>query len=142
MDVGPLTQAALPPRGPRRPAFSQGIHHASLPRSPARPVEPLVQRLEDRRLLTAVIIPADSAWHVRGDVGGVTNDLIVVEAAADDPNMLVARVNGQVVDTVAAAGVTRLEVDAGAGNDWVTVALGSAGRTSRCRCSGGPATTG
>jgi hypothetical protein len=96
--------------------------HSRRPRRSLRPAE----ALEPRRFLSAAL--DGGVWRVTGDdVRGTRgDDAIIVEPLAGDPAVLRATVNDAEVGTVPLAGLLALEVDAGRGNDRVTVRLGDA----------------
>lgn len=77
-----------------------------------------VETLERRQLFAATLVAG--AWQIAGDVG---DDAIVVEAVPGDATSLRAVINGQVAGTVTANEVTSIDIDAGAGNDRVTLRL-------------------
>src|SRR4051794_2637873 len=105
---------------PIRPQLGKRMHPLT-PRSRqrlARAVLP-VEVLELRRMLSATLDAG--VWHITGDEAGPAADVIVVEATPQDAGTLQATINGTVVGTAPVAGLTSVEVDAGAGNDRVTM---------------------
>lgn len=91
-----------------------------------RAVGAVVQGLE-RRVLLSAAGPAD-VWSIEGDASRRhPNDVITVEFAPGGATTLRALVNGQVVGTRALAGLGRIEIGAGRGDDAVFVDLGQGG---------------
>lgn len=88
------------------------------------------ERLETRSLFSATLTAGE--WQITGQDG---DDVVVVEAVPGNASLLQAVVNGQVEGTVTAAGVTTLRVDAGAGNDRVTLRLDAASVSSELGAS-------
>ncbi len=90
-----------------------------------------LQALEQRCLLSAV-------WVITGDHDPQTsNDVIVVQVDPNDASQLQAVVNGEVQSTHRLAGLRRIVVRAGAGDDQVTLKLDDAGLAIPAHLYGG-----
>ncbi|QOV87574.1 beta-propeller domain-containing protein [Humisphaera borealis] len=89
-----------------------------------------VETLERRQLFSAAL--EAGVWQIRGDA---TGDVIVVEAVPGDATSLRAVINGAVAGTVTAADVASIDLDAGAGDDRVTLRLEAANSSATLRAS-------
>jgi uncharacterized secreted protein with C-terminal beta-propeller domain len=91
-------------------------------RRTARPVHaPRAEELESRALLSG-----NPVWTILGDrQPGNSDDTIVVRRDPLYSHVLQAVVNGEVVSTHQRAGLTRIRVFAGAGDDTVSIDLGN-----------------
>lgn len=88
-----------------------------------------VHLLESRRLLSASL--EAGIWRITADaLRRAPDDAIVVEPAPADASVLRAAVNGVEVGTAPLDGLQRVEIDAGRGNDRVTVRLGDGGASA------------
>jgi len=81
---------------------------------------PAIEPLEPRVLMDAAL--HGGVWRIHGDdAPGARADEIVIRANAPDPALLEAVVNGEVVGTVAAADVKRIQVRGGKGDDVIRI---------------------
>ncbi|HEX8912790.1 MAG TPA: beta-propeller domain-containing protein, partial [Humisphaera sp.] len=94
-----------------------------------------VEPLEGRQFFAATL--AGGVWTITGDATKDRRDVIVIAPAAGDAASLSVTVNGAIEGTVPLAGLTNIEVDAGKGNDRVTVDLGAGGAGVAVRVLGG-----
>ena len=77
-----------------------------------------IERLEERRLLSG------SVWTILGDTNRLNyDDVIVVQNNADNPTLLEAVVNDEVVATRGVADIRSIRVKAGRGDDVVQIEL-------------------
>lgn len=94
---------------------------------------PRIEPLEARALPSG-----NAVWTILGDrQPGNPDDVIVVERDAEDPGVLRAVVNGEVVSRRPAAGLSEICVYAGDGDDAVTVRVGNRDSAFVARVWGG-----
>ncbi len=94
----------------------------------------LLEALEPRTLLSAA---PSTVWRITGDdAPDSPNDVISVAVSPLDSSVLEATVNGRVASTRSIAGLSLIRIDAGAGDDTVTVTLPE-GVTIPTRIAGG-----
>lgn len=102
-----------PQRSPRTPPPSCDEFFASAPVQ--------LESLEARLLLSS---PAPQIWKLNGDAGRrAQDDVIVVEVNPNDATQLQATINGNIVGSRPIDAIKRLRIDAGRGNDTVTIDL-------------------
>ncbi|HEV8290907.1 MAG TPA: hypothetical protein VGP94_03255, partial [Tepidisphaeraceae bacterium] len=82
----------------------------------ARAVEMVVQRLEERRMLSAVL--EDGIWYVEADDD--QSHVITIELNPKNPAKIRAVIDGQVIGSVAIADIDWVEVYGGDGDDRIT----------------------
>src|SRR2546429_9279595 len=81
--------------------------------------QPVCQQLESRTLLTATV------WTINGDRDGTaTDDTIVIQLDPNNAKQLQAVVNDEVVNTRLIKNVKGIQINAGGGDDDITVDLG------------------
>ncbi len=76
-----------------------------------------VEALESREVLSATLL-ANGTWNI---VGTSANDQIVVSRDEVDSSVLVAEMNGRVIDEQYAADVARIQISGGLGNDRIEI---------------------
>lgn len=96
----------------------------------------LFESLESRLLMDAVL--HGSSWIIRGDGDWARpDDQITVQVDADDPTMLDAVVNGQIVGKALLSKVRAIGIHAGRGNDQVEIDLPASAAAIRVIVYGG-----
>ena len=76
-----------------------------------------VEALESREVLSARLLD-NGTWNI---VGTNANDQIYVARDEVDPSVLIAEINGRVIDEQYAADVTRIQISGGLGNDRIEI---------------------
>lgn len=76
-----------------------------------------LESLEPRQLLAATLT-ANGTWNITGTSG---NDEIYVARDDVDPSVLLAEINGRIVDEQYAADVKSIQISGGAGNDHIQI---------------------
>jgi uncharacterized secreted protein with C-terminal beta-propeller domain len=95
-----------------------------------------MEPLERRQLLAATV--ADGMWQITADANRrAPNDVISVAPAAQDPATLRATINGVEVGTTPIGAIQQIRIDAGRGNDRVTIDLGTSGNSISVTVLGG-----
>lgn len=85
-----------------------------------------LEQLEDRALLSAASSMSSGRWTVNADLDAAQySETIVVEQSPNDPKRLRVVINGEMLDERLARRVKSITVNAGQGNDTVTVQLPS-----------------
>src|SRR5437016_3435721 len=94
--------------------------------------QPICDRLESRTLLTATL------WTINGDTDGAsTDDTIVIQLDPKNSKQLQAIVNDDVVATRLLKNISGIQINAGGGDDDVTVDLGPDLSNIDCTVYGG-----
>ena len=76
-----------------------------------------VEALESREVLSATLLD-NGTWNI---VGTNANDQIFVTRDEVDSSVLVAELNGRVIDEQYAADVARIQISGGLGNDRIEI---------------------
>lgn len=85
------------------------------------------EQLEDRALLSASSSMSGGRWTINADVDAVTaSETIVVDQAPDDASRIRVTINGSELDDRLARRVKSITINAGSGDDTVTVQLPAA----------------
>src|SRR5438477_4112120 len=88
-----------------------------------RAINPVIESLEQRRMLDATYDAGESIWTITPDD---PSQSVVIEIKSAPNNQIAATVNGTVVGTISADDVSDgwIEVHGGSGDDKITVKLG------------------
>ena len=106
----------------------------SLPNRQSTLKQALLEALEPRTLMSAA---PSTVWRITGDdAPDSPNDIISVEVSPTDSTVLEATINGRVASTRSIQGLSLIRIDAGLGDDTVTVTLPD-GVTIPTRITGG-----
>jgi hypothetical protein len=97
-----------------------------------------LESLERRQLFAAALDAATGVWTIRGDDNRADrNDAIVVEAVPQNADQLRVTINGTQAGTATAADLTLIDIDAGRGNDQITLRLDPAAVSAAVHVNGG-----
>ena len=106
-----------------------------LPRRRRTPRTP-VESLEGRRLLSSVL--DGGVWDISGDAERrAPNDAIAVSPVDAEPGLLRVTINGTEVGQAAIGATQQIRINAGRGNDVVTIDLGTSGQSIAVTVIGG-----
>src|SRR5690348_15301482 len=98
----------------------------------------LVELLEARQLLSGVTV-AGNVWQISGDANRHSlGDVIAIAPAENDPSTLQVAIDGTVAGTTPVNAIHSISIDAGKGNDRVTIDLGPSGDSIAVTILGGP----
>src|SRR5205085_11600280 len=97
----------------------------------------LVELLESRQLLSGATVVGD-VWQITGDANRRSlGDVIVVAPVENDPSTLKVTIDGADAGTTPVAAIHSIQIDAGKGNDRVTIDLGPSGESPAVTILGG-----
>src|SRR6188472_4222226 len=87
----------------------------------------LVELLEGRQLLSGATVVGD-VWQISGDANRPSlGDVIVVAPVENDPSTLHVTIDGAEAGSTPASEIHSISIDAGRGNDRVSIDLGPPG---------------
>ena len=93
-----------------------GARHQKIQAAVAQAAEMVIQRLEERRMLSVYL--EDGIWYVEADDD--QNHVITIELSPSNPKKIRAVIDGEVAGTIAISQIDWVEVYGGAGNDKIT----------------------